>query len=127
MIFVAGMGLMARMGIGHGEGSWPGWIIAKMALWLALAISTPVLSKRLPPTQKAKVFWLLMAVFIGIVYLVTYQPLLIALPTLAPTPQKHHQPVEAAGLHPTNPWSHNFPPPRASWLILFSLPPSCAA
>ena len=74
MIFVAGMGLMARMGIGHGEGSWPGWIIAKMTLWLALAISTPILSKRLPPTQKAKVFWLLMAVFIGIVYIVIYQP-----------------------------------------------------
>ena len=46
LVFVAGMGLMARIGISHGEG-WPTWIKAKMGIWVVLAIAIPVLSKRL--------------------------------------------------------------------------------
>lgn len=46
MVLVGGMGLMARLGIGHGE-SWPLWIKLKMGLWLILSIGLPVVIKRM--------------------------------------------------------------------------------
>ena len=45
-IFVAGMGLLARVGVGHGE-PWPLWVKGKVFLWLVAAISAPILAKRL--------------------------------------------------------------------------------
>ena len=69
LILVAGMGLLARIG-----GGWPGWVIAKLILWLTLAIATPILSKRLQGDQRRKAFMGLMAVFAILIYLGTYRP-----------------------------------------------------
>ncbi len=52
LIFVAGMGMMARLGIGHGEG-WPTWIILKIVFWLLVAALIPILGKRLPEGQRS--------------------------------------------------------------------------
>ncbi|PIP95916.1 MAG: hypothetical protein COW00_01625 [Bdellovibrio sp. CG12_big_fil_rev_8_21_14_0_65_39_13] len=46
LILVGGMGLLARIGISHGAG-FPGWVWAKMAIWLVIAAATPILGKRL--------------------------------------------------------------------------------
>ena len=74
LIFVAGMGLLARLGIGHGGMSWPGWIIAKVALWLLLTVSTPILIKRLQGPAKRRAFFGVMVVFGLLVYLGVYRP-----------------------------------------------------
>ncbi len=71
LIFVAGMGLMARLGIGHG-GSWPLWIKAKMTLWLFLAIAGPVLAKRIRFARRLT-FFALFSLFILATYFAIYK------------------------------------------------------
>lgn len=44
-IFVAGMGLMARLGVKHNEG-WPAWAYAKLGIWVFVSAAAPILSKR---------------------------------------------------------------------------------
>lgn len=45
LIFVAGMGLLARIGVQHGQG-FPTWVMLKIALWAFLAVGAPILAKR---------------------------------------------------------------------------------
>lgn len=47
ILFVAGMGLFARLGFSHG-GAWPLWFKLKISLWCLLAIGTPIAMKRAP-------------------------------------------------------------------------------
>lgn len=48
IILVAGMGLVAKgLNIRHGEDTWPLWLKTKVALWMILAIASPILAKRL--------------------------------------------------------------------------------
>ena len=58
-IFVAGMGLLARLGVSHKE-AWPTWAYAKLAIWLLLSALVPILSKRV------KQSYILFYVFIGL-------------------------------------------------------------
>lgn len=72
LILVAGMGLLARIGIKHGAG-FPGWVIAKMILWLILAVGGPVLAKRL--VEKRQIgYGALMVVVALAVFTAVYKP-----------------------------------------------------
>ena len=46
LIFVAGFGLMARIGL-VGQGLWPTWIFIKLSIWLVLG-TMPILIYRVP-------------------------------------------------------------------------------
>ncbi|MGB0452508.1 MAG: hypothetical protein ACPGJV_02250 [Bacteriovoracaceae bacterium] len=54
-ILVGGMGLLARIGVNHGEG-FPAWVWIKIVIWAIIAILTPVLNKRVG--SKRTLAWL---------------------------------------------------------------------
>lgn len=58
VVFVAGFGLMARLGIMSG---WPTWIYVKIALWLVLGAAT-TLVRRTPELGRV---WLLLLPLVG--------------------------------------------------------------
>jgi hypothetical protein len=58
VVFVAGFGLMARLGIMSG---WPTWIYVKLALWLVLGAAV-VLVRRTPELGRV---WLLLLPLVG--------------------------------------------------------------
>lgn len=72
-IFVAGMGLLARIGLDHGAG-FPFWVWGKMAIWLALTILVPVAAKRAPEKFKRPLFAICLLLFFFAHYLAFYKP-----------------------------------------------------
>lgn len=42
LLLVGGMGLLAKTGLG-----WPTWVIVKMLIWLAVAVSAPIMARKL--------------------------------------------------------------------------------
>lgn len=73
LILVSGMGLLARIGVSHGQG-FPTWVMVKMMLWLVIAIAGPVLAKRLSATVKPKAFWGFIALFLVAICLAVIKP-----------------------------------------------------
>lgn len=74
LIFVAGMGLMARLGVSHTEG-WPTWIKAKVAIWIIAAAFAPIAAKRMR-AHRNLAFGVLMSLVATAVWFAIYQPFL---------------------------------------------------
>ncbi len=73
LIFVAGMGLIARIGINHGE-PWPWWIKTKVIIWLTIAVLTPILGKRIQGDLRKKIPLALLIPMALAIYMAIYKP-----------------------------------------------------
>ncbi len=71
LVFVAGMGLIARLGFKHGE-DFPAWILVKMGTWFILNILVVVIIKS--PSQKIRygsAIFILVNVFVAVYSAIT--------------------------------------------------------
>ena len=64
LILVAGMGLLARLGVSHKEG-WPAWAYAKLAIWVGLSALAPILSKRVKKSYSIFYAFIGLGIFAG--------------------------------------------------------------
>ena len=71
-ILISGMGLLARIGISHGQG-WPLWAILKVIIWLIFTISAPLITKRLPKLKKIG-FWAMYIVLVLTIWIINEKP-----------------------------------------------------
>ena len=56
IIVISGFGMLARLGIEH-DWMFPGWVWAKLAIWLALGGSLVVIRKQMLPARVLWVLW----------------------------------------------------------------------
>lgn len=72
ILFVAGMGLLARIGIAHGSG-FPGWALAKMFFWVILAVGAPLAAKRVKQGRTTLLYVFLSIAVLAAVFAI-YKP-----------------------------------------------------
>ncbi|MGK0367075.1 MAG: putative membrane protein SirB2 [Thermoproteota archaeon] len=72
LVFVSGMGLIARIGISHGQG-WPLWLQIKICIFILISVGAPIVLKRFKSLHKF-FYWFMIALFAWAVYLVNYKP-----------------------------------------------------
>lgn len=72
LVFVTGMGLMARIGIGHGN-PWPLWIKLKFTIFGIIGIGVPIVIKRMKSLY-TPTYWLMIVIFVIASGLVNYKP-----------------------------------------------------
>lgn len=71
LIFVAGMGLIARLGFKHGE-SFPLWVLVKISSWIVLNIALVALFKFQAKKYKNVCIWIsVVAIFTAVYSAVT--------------------------------------------------------
>lgn len=70
ILMIAGMGLIAKTMQGQ---TWPLWIKFKIGIWATIAISGPIMAKRLT-TYRGIVFSVLMFLFVIAISLVVLKP-----------------------------------------------------
>jgi uncharacterized membrane protein SirB2 len=73
IIFVAGMGLVAKTGASQGGDGWPLWLKFKLVIWLIIGIAGHVSLKRFPQ-HGVKVFWGSVGFLTFASYLANYKP-----------------------------------------------------
>jgi hypothetical protein len=69
VILVAGFGLVARVT----GGALPGWVIAKIVIWLVVTGLGHLVAKRFP-AQAAKAYWLTLVLACTAAYLAVFKP-----------------------------------------------------
>lgn len=70
LIFVGGMGLLARLGIKHGTG-WPVWVWVKVVVWIMVSALGPILAKRLKGNRALAYYGILVLITVAIYSAVT--------------------------------------------------------
>lgn len=71
LILVSGMGLVARLGIPHGE-PWPLWLKVKLGIWIAIGSSGHMVLKRWPKAA-GQFFWIAIALLVTASYMANYK------------------------------------------------------
>jgi hypothetical protein len=69
LVILGGFGMIARLNI---EWPWPGWIFAKLAIWLALGAMAGILPRR--ARQAGALWWVCVALGVAAAYLALYKP-----------------------------------------------------
>ena len=73
LALVGGFGLMARLGIKHGQ-MFPLWITIKMLIWLIIAIGAPIAIKRFAPTRKLIILKVMMMLSLISIIMAVFKP-----------------------------------------------------
>jgi uncharacterized membrane protein SirB2 len=71
LILASGMGLMARLGIAHGQ-PWPLWIIIKLSIWLIIGTAGHIILKRWPKAAP-QFFWIAIGLLVMASYMANYK------------------------------------------------------
>jgi hypothetical protein len=70
VIFISGMGLLARLGL---TGSLPGWAIGLIVIWLIVSMLGHIVAKRFP-AQGFKAYWVMIGLSIMASVLAIFKP-----------------------------------------------------
>ncbi len=65
LVFVSGMGLLARIGIKHAE-PWPLWVKVKVIMWFLVGVGGAIVAKRFPKFKVYAYGTMMVCVFLAI-------------------------------------------------------------
>lgn len=73
LALVGGFGLMARIGIKHGQ-MFPTWIIVKLIAWLLIGVGGPIAIKRLGQSKKMLMLKVMLMLALVSIVMAVYKP-----------------------------------------------------